>query len=370
MAHPSERLPNAAPEKELRKTWTQDVIANCEYLSAKVHAIRERQGPPAAALSDTGPKYRENQAWCDAVQSMIGNARSAALGLNPKHRPIVSAWSGNCIEAAFKHLHYAEAALARLYNPEEIKAAVPEAVQRVQAALAANDQIGLQARELLLDDGSSASQKSCSQEYLSQIISLGHEAADRHRARLRDFRNLVIMGTIIAAISLIIFLSIVAHHPAVVPLCFVPDPTPAAPTPAYACPTREGLTVPAPLATGGDVLAVAAMGLLGGSLSAAIFIRGLYGNPTPYNVAIPLALLKLPAGAIAAVLGILLVAGDFVPGFSAIDRQTQILGYSVVFGFAQQLFTQLLDRRGENLLANVPTKAPVDHDSPKVDGVK
>jgi len=80
--------------------------------------------------------------------------------------------------------------------------------------------------------------------------------------------------------------------------------------------------------------------------------------------------LKLPAGATAAVLGILLVAGDFVPGFSAIDRQTQILGYSVVFGFAQQLFTQLLDRRGENLLANVPTKAPVDQDPAKADGSK
>jgi hypothetical protein len=74
--------------------------------------------------------------------------------------------------------------------------------------------------------------------------------------------------------------------------------------------------------------------------------------------------LKLPAGATAALLGILLVAGDFVPGFSAIDRQTQILGYSVVFGFAQQLFTQWLDQRGKNLVANVPTKAGLDDNRP------
>jgi hypothetical protein len=366
MADPSECLSENGAQKILRKTWTQDVIANCEYLSAKVHAIRERLGPPAGPLNDTDPNYREYHAWCDAVESMIRNAQCAALGLNPRYSHLRSAWSGNCIEAAFKHLHYAEATLARLYDDEEIKAAVPEAVQRVQAAVPANDRIGLQALDLLRDDG-----MSCSPEYLSQIISLGHEAADRHRGRLRDFRNVVIMGTIITTILLGIFLAVVLLHPTVVPLCFVPDPTPVAPAPAYACPTSEGPTpLPKPLATSGDVLAVAAMGLLGGSLSAAIFIRGLYGNPTPYNVAIPLALLKLPAGATAAVLGILLVAGDFVPGFSAIDRQTQILGYSVVFGFAQQLFTQLLDRRGENLLANVPTKAPVDQDPAKADGSK
>jgi hypothetical protein len=106
------------------------------------------------------------------------------------------------------------------------------------------------------------------------------------------------------------------------------------------------------------VAAVALMGLLGGSLSAAVFIRGLYlNNSTPYNVAVPLALSKLPAGAMTSVLGMVLLAGDFVPGFTAVDKQGQVLAYAILFGFAQQLFTQLLDRRAERLLANVPTKA-------------
>ena len=88
-----------------------------------------------------------------------------------------------------------------------------------------------------------------------------------------------------------------------------------------------------------------------------MFIRGLYSNSTPYNVAVPLALLKIPTGALAAVVGMTLVAGDFVPGFSAIDKQPQILAYSLLFGFAQQLFTGILDRRAKTLIANVPTKA-------------
>ncbi len=369
-------------------TWAQQVMADCAYLSGRLQAIRGRLGLLSPHSDDNDRKFRENQEWCTAIALMIRNAECAAMGVAPKRRFVASAWSGNCIEAAFKNLHYAEAALARLYSPDEIKAAVPEALHRVDAALDTSNPIRLHALELLRTDRSVALQISrgkevrmaalsdessprpCSPEYLSEIISLGHQASDRHRSRLRSFRNVVIAGTILAVILLCAFLIVISRNPSVVPLCFVPNPTPEPPAPAFACPTREGaaspaqLAVPAQLATGGDVLAVAAMGLLGGSLSSAIFIRGLYANSTPYNVAVPLALLKLPAGATAALLGILLVAGDFVPGFSAIDRQTQILGYSVVFGFAQQLFTQWLDQRGKNLVANVPTKAGLDDNRP------
>jgi hypothetical protein len=110
-------------------------------------------------------------------------------------------------------------------------------------------------------------------------------------------------------------------------------------------------------ASGGDLFAVALLGLVGGALSAAVFIRDLYTNATPYNVSIPLAMLKLPAGAMTALAGIILLAGEFVPGFTAVDKQIQILAYALVFGFAQQLFTQVVDQRARRLVSNVPTKA-------------
>jgi hypothetical protein len=96
-------------------------------------------------------------------------------------------------------------------------------------------------------------------------------------------------------------------------------------------------------------------GLLGGALSAAFFIRRLYVNATPYNVAIPLAILKMPAGVMVAISGMILLTGEFVPGFSAIDKQSQLLAYALVFGFAQQAFTYVLDQRAEKLIASVPS---------------
>lgn len=85
------------------------------------------------------------------------------------------------------------------------------------------------------------------------------------------------------------------------------------------------------------------MGLAGGTLSATVALRKLRGTSTPYAVPVALSVLKLPLGALTSVIGILLVQGGFVPGLSDLDNQGQILAYAVVFGFAQQVATRLVD---------------------------
>jgi len=68
---------------------------------------------------------------------------------------------------------------------------------------------------------------------------------------------------------------------------------------------------------------------------------------------VSLAALKLPTGAITAFLGLLLMRGQFVPGLSALDTPAQILAWALVFGYAQQLFTRLVDQQGQTILENV-----------------
>ncbi|MFE5242727.1 MULTISPECIES: hypothetical protein [unclassified Streptomyces] len=63
-----------------------------------------------------------------------------------------------------------------------------------------------------------------------------------------------------------------------------------------------------------------------------------------------LALLKLPTGALTAVLGLLLMRGAFVPGLSALDSSAQIIGWAIIFGYSQQIFTRLVDRQGQAVL--------------------
>ena len=51
-----------------------------------------------------------------------------------------------------------------------------------------------------------------------------------------------------------------------------------------------------------------------------------------------------------ALLGLLLMRGEFVPGLSALDFPAQILAWAIVFGYAQQLFTRLVDQQGQQVL--------------------
>ena len=66
-----------------------------------------------------------------------------------------------------------------------------------------------------------------------------------------------------------------------------------------------------------------------------------------------MAVFKLPTGAVTAVIGLLLMRADFVPGLSALDSPAQILGWAVVFGIAQQLVTRFADVQASTMLESV-----------------
>ena len=119
------------------------------------------------------------------------------------------------------------------------------------------------------------------------------------------------------------------------------------------CPSGAGQPTSA-----GDVLIVAGLGAFGGGLAALLAIRNLRGTSTPYSLPVALAVLKVPSGALTAVAGLLLLGGGFAPGFSDLDSQRQILAYALVFGYAQQLATRLVDDRAQLVLNRVPSKDP------------
>ena len=85
----------------------------------------------------------------------------------------------------------------------------------------------------------------------------------------------------------------------------------------------------------------------------------LQGTSTPYDVPVALSLLKLPSGALSALVGLLFIRGEFIPGLSQLDSQPQILAYAFLFGIAQQLVTGMVDRQAQDIMAKVPSKEPV-----------
>ena len=194
-------------------------------------------------------------------------------------------------------------------------------------------------------------------------------AALREQVRLRSFR-LVLTFTTLAMTLLVIGVAITGLlKPTLIPLCFAPEEAGQA---RVVCPTEQSdlfstSTGSDPAAetvediddfirttvTPWDLTVVLLVGLSAAALAAAAAIRGIKGSSERSGLPVSMALLKLPTGAMTAFLGLLLMRGQFVPGLSALDTSAQILAWALVFGYAQQLFTRLVDKQGQTVLNNV-----------------
>jgi hypothetical protein len=196
------------------------------------------------------------------------------------------------------------------------------------------------------------------------IVRGASSAALRDQLRLRSFRNILVV-TIIGLIMLAIGLGIFGwFYPTRVPLCF--QPSLASGESVVVCPTAYSARIPskqqpgpelnlriAEAAKPWDHLTVELIGLIAAAVVATTRISKIRGSSEAPDLPVLLAILKLPTGAITAFLGILLVRGGFIPGLSALDTPAQILSWALVFGFAQQLLTRLVDQQGQTVLNSV-----------------
>jgi hypothetical protein len=232
--------------------------------------------------------------------------------------------------------------MAPLYDDAQLAAEIPEAIARVEVALDRDDPRRIAA--LGLQDAHPADPGT--RERFVKAVQVGFEAADAEHARLRSFRNAVVGSAAVLALILVGFIAYVWQHPAVLPLCFITEPGNT-----RVC--AAGGDAP----QGYDLVTVAALGMLGGLLSAIVSIRNMQGTSLAYDVPTALAALKLPVGALSAMGGLLLIKANFVPGLSQLDSQEQILAYAFIFGAAQQLLVGAVDRHAQQLLAAAPSKA-------------
>jgi hypothetical protein len=243
---------------------------------------------------------------------------------------------------------------------DERRTAVERIALEVRAAQEASRDIGLAPDRLMT---------------IVEALKAAWDAELREKLRAQSFARLVRWITA-SLTGLAVAVAVISMlWPRAVPLCFNP---PAAPVLgggfAAVCPTASRERIPdmgkaratADAAGRGDYLAVEFIGLTAASIAAAAALRKVRGTSTAFGIPIALALLKLPTGALTAVLGLLLMRGGFVPGLSALDSPGQIIAWAVVFGYSQELFTKFVDRQGQAVLADVrgpaePPRAAVVH---------
>jgi TRAP-type C4-dicarboxylate transport system permease small subunit len=91
------------------------------------------------------------------------------------------------------------------------------------------------------------------------------------------------------------------------------------------------------------------MGAFGAILSVVISLSVMKPPGVRYSLSAVQSLLKIAFGALTAVLGIMVLSTLLSSDSTVLNSQLKLLVAAAVFGYSQQLFTSVLDRKGTNL---------------------
>lgn len=354
------------------------------------------------------------------VRVTAGETDAAPEVVKHRAPGLIQRITGSSTDSAFVNLHAAEVLLVDLYEDEDIRARAPDVLARLRSCLPDSDRRCVMAHALFdgSDDGPQqaatrrclclpsllagpnlkSTGENCSDRVdgavqaarraeFRRTMQLSYDAADERYAGLRSFRNVLAVSSL-ALTSLVAVLCLIGFFaPEAISMCFDAPTSTMAPAPdadqrmlsvrtaqaaaelkdllqqlasagpgetasSHVCPSSPGLSEPGRF----DLPIVALMGLLGGALSASIAVQRMRGTSTQYSIPLALTILKLPAGALTAIIGLILVRGAFIPGLSNLDSHGQILAWAVLLGFAQHLVTRSMDQKAKDVLDSIPTK--------------
>ena len=345
------------------------------------------------------------------VHKSLENAYDAAVGkgLNRRQR-LASSWRGASVERTWGQINAAEEAMLRIGPDEYVRGQLPRVLRRVRRSLPDSDARRAAVEEIVRQQPNSpdaGSERGVLLTMLSKRLADGtvkapdaatilgtlgrcqtpdtlartdrdaintafHAAnceARKKQTRVRSFRNMLFGAATVLSIAALGLAILGFVDSRLLPVCYTPSGQVVCATDMTAMASDATATgQPAAsestaqqaqqddtareLANGPDILLIEVVGLIAAAVAAAAALRGLKGTSNPYGVPFALAVLKLPTGALTAVLGLLLMRGQFVPGLSALDSPAQIIAWAIVFGYAQQLFTRFVDQRAQSVLDN------------------
>ncbi|MEV6305596.1 hypothetical protein AB0M02_39700 [Actinoplanes sp. NPDC051861] len=355
--------------------WREGTLTRAKELEALAAWVRVRHPD------------QDNEILQEAIRCHLEAARQAARvdKLSPRRRMRLLR-NGPLMERASSNLDAAEAHLLNIAPADYVLGQMPCLLRHVQRHLPVGDPARVEFERIArgvgvgdpdrpagapADQGDHLKRVDDERGKIVTTVRSAGSAALREHVRLRSFRNVVVVTAALMGLLAIgvAFLGLI--RPTLIPLCFTPEdagvattvcptaqsdpfwPMGSDGTPPGGVPERDIDEVVADTATRQDLIIVELVGLTAAAVATAAAIRRIKGSSERYGLPVALAVLKLPTGAITAFLGLLLMRGQFVPGLSALDTSAQILAWALVFGYAQQLFTRLVDQQGQTVLNSV-----------------
>jgi hypothetical protein len=293
--------------------------------------------------------------FTEAARQHLDMAQQAAEQVKP-----LKSLTGAAMQRALANIDAAEMALLRVAPPKYLFGKLPVLLAYVREHLPETDT----RRTCMERIAGEAIERArhLNDNDREMVLSAVHDAgveARKELVRVRSFRDFLLAMTtllIIFAFGVALF---GAANPDKVPLCFRPMQRDGLGT--VVCPAEENAVKPGVdvdtvvhnTVSSWDIPLIEGVGLIAALVAATSTVRRIRGTSTPYGLPLALAALKLPAGALTAVVGLLLMRGQFIPGLSDLDTSAQIIAWAAVFGYSQQILTQFLDQRAQSVLDDI-----------------
>ncbi len=305
-----------------KSSWRQRCASYIADLQSQVDRLRPSVTPENRSIAEMADRHLE--AARQAVTTPGG---------------LRSIWSGSAVDRAWPNLHKTEEAILRISPTGDLRWCGATVLAKAEQHLGIKDP----QRKLLeshLSDNSHQLDENF-RDLAVRTLHAANDAADSERAQVRTFRNFLLSS--ILALTVLACLSVIWGFAAPGALaektCFYPGGV-------RQCPVGDGPP------SGVDLMLVEFIGMCAAAVAGAISLRHIQGTATPYMVPMVLMLLRLPLGALSALLGIILIRGEFVPGLTYLDNSGQIAAWAIFFGIAQESITRMIDQQGNRVLDN------------------
>jgi hypothetical protein len=292
------------------------------------HVKRQQLCDALARVPDDGRDSSEYTIALERLDEAGGYIRDG-YGM----RALTLFYSGDRIERTWACLHEAERALLLLLDGPVLCERLPAIRGDVERFF--DDEVeradALKEIDAIIQSGGRVGGDERSG--LSAIAASANERSDIYWRDVRAFRNLLVILCAGLAAVLVVLAASQAIDSSLIPLCAPPE----APGEQERCPIGDG---PHPV----DVAVVLLVGAVGGLLAAILPMRRARRLTGPYGVTVAQTALKGLAGAGSAFIGVLLLQGEVLTGFTP-QEGSGVLAYAAFFGFAQHALTRLVDDR-------------------------
>ncbi|MCT2590942.1 hypothetical protein LHJ74_13655 [Streptomyces sp. N2-109] len=313
--------------------WFQRLVAHIADLQGQINGLGKQE-----SISD------EELESINEAKNQLTTARESL-----QHSDLWSRFSGKATDRALANVHEAEVVILRITRLGQMRWKALAVLVQARLHLHPTDLRLKQLEKLLQPDGDPAELRQADRELLVDTLHAANQAEEAERARVRSFAHILMASTAVMGLIAFGFAIFAVTEPAVGERFCFPQDQDNPNAPLTVCPLGNEPTWQ-------GVWFIEFVGMLAAAVTGAVSLRKVRGNSSPYHVLINLLLLRLPVGALTAVVGVVLLSGKFFPGLTALDTSSQIIAWAMAFGVLQEAVTRTIDRQGQHLLESV--KAP------------